>query len=714
MTTAAPVRPEERVWLRVILLAVACGLVLRLAWPLADPPPRTSWSNGIYTDPPVMVHAARNAVLFGRWIVDYNRDLWVFPLINFLTWLVYLPFGPGRLPTVVLSGLMGAATIVALAWGLRRSFGARAAAFGALLFGVGYFQVSSARVPVAENVTALLLTISAGAAISRSLRAQALAGALAVVATLFGKYHAVGFLPGLVLFSALRDRSLRGVGAMIAGGTLAFLPWLFGIFLPHRADIVSHVARQSTGLHGDLPMTNSLGEGLGELYNSVRRSWMFYRIPLTGTLGGLWVIWAALNTRARRASIDDGSAVWIFTWWSLYLYYAALPYKAPRYYMLLAPSLCAAAAIAIELMSRARDFKFRPPVRLDEHIPIAIWIFSFFFTAIDALKHYASMTIEYLLLPPPHLTEAAYHRVGNFFAHLDTFRQGLFWSGVLGIITYVIVLWNPELLRAVRGPDSISARSLARWARGLLAVELIVGLAQWGWFATHRTMFIEDVKASYPTMIGADAVLLGPLAPLLTQDSRHRSHPYFGPPGERGLLEKYGITHIVVCGGGDTKELEQRYPGLLDSTRIVQVWPMRTLFASTLELRRLPETWQGVPIHHYQRTTFERGADAAGAGRWQDALDLYAQYRLEGGVETPELISLEAVCWFKLERYAEAEKLLNEAIGRRPQDPLNWRNLGVMYLRLGRRADALDALMKAFRLDPENDDLRKMVEELRR
>ena len=331
MTTPLSVSARERTWLGLVLLAVGLGLVLRLAWPLADPPPRTSWSNGIYTDPPVMVHAARNAVLFGRWIIDYNRDLWIFPLINFLTWLVYLPAGPGRLPTVVLSALAGAATTVALAWGLARSFGRRAAAFGALLFAVGYFQVSSARVPVAENITALLLTLSAGVAISRSLRAQALAGALAVVATLFGKYHAVGFLPGLLLFSILRDRSLRGAGAMVVGGTVAFLPWLFGIFLPHRADIVAHVARQSTGLHGELPMTKSLAEGIGELYNSVRRSWMFYRIPFTGTLGGLFLTWAALNGRARRASVVDGSAVWVLTWWSLWLYYAALPYKAPRY-----------------------------------------------------------------------------------------------------------------------------------------------------------------------------------------------------------------------------------------------------------------------------------------------------------------------------------------------------------------------------------------------
>ncbi|MFN8176560.1 MAG: tetratricopeptide repeat protein [bacterium] len=715
MTSESPASPvSDATWRRVAVLAVAVGAVLRIAWPLADPPPRTDWSNGIYTDPAVLVHAARNAVLFGHWIVDYNRDLWTFPLVNFLTWLLYLVTGPSRLPTVLLSGLASAATVGVLAWGLARSLGARAAAFGALLLAIGNFPVMFARIPLAENLTALLLVLAAVAALSRSARAQAAAGALAVFATLFGKYHAVGFLPGLVAFAFLRDRSLRSLGAMVAGGTAVFAAWLFGIFLPHRADIVTHVARQSTGLHGSFPLTTSLAEGVGEFYNSVRRAWLFYRIPVTGTLGGLFVMWALLHGPSRRARVADGTAIWALTFASLWIYYAILPYKAPRYYVLLVPMLCGGAAVALELLCGAQDFRLRPPGRWDEHVPLVLWIYSFFFAAIDATKHWASMTIEYLTLPPSRLSEDAYRQIAGFFAHLDTFRQGLFWAAALGIVTYVLVLWNPEVLRALRAPGTISARTLGRWARGLLVAELVYGLAQWGWFATHRTTFIEDVKSSFPAMIGKDAVILGPLAPLLTQDSAYRSYPYFGPPGERGLLEQYHVTHVVLCGAGDRKEFEQRYPGLLDSTRVVQIWPMHTLFASTLELRRLPPSWNGVPIHRYEPTIFERGADAASAGRWQEALDWYARYRAAGGRETPELVSLEAVCWFKLERYAESEKLLREAIGLRPLDPLNWRNLGVLYLRQGQREKALQALMRSYRLDPTNDDLHKMIEELRR
>ncbi len=690
-------------------LAVVAGLLLRAAWPLADVPPRTSWSNGIFTDPQVMVRAARDAHVFGTWVVDTNRDLWVFPLINVLTWLTYFLAGPSRLATVLLAAALGAATIAALAWGLRRSLGPWAAAIGAILFAFGAFPLAYGRIPVAENVAALLLALSAGCAMGRTRRALAAAGALGVAATLLGKYHAVGFLPGLVLFVWLRDRAFRSLAALIAGGAAVFALWLVILFLPHRAEILFHVRQQSTGLHGTPPLAKSLAEGLGELLNTVRRSWLFYRIPVAGAVGGLFALWTVANARARRARLQDGSAIYAFWFVSIWIYYALLPYKAPRYFVLVAPALCAAAAAAFALAGRAGSFRLRAPARWDEHVPLAAWLYAFVFTFVDAVKHYASMMIEYLSLPPARITAGQYEALVDFFARFDTFQQGLFWAGIFGIALYLLVLWHPEALRVVRRDPVLSGAAIRRGVLALVALEVAGGLAHWTWFATHRTTWLEDVKSSFPAMVGPDAVLLGSLAPALTQDSTYRSHPYF-----RGLTETYGITHVWLCGESDHEAFEDRYPGLVDSTRIVQVFPVRTLFAGTLELRLLPRSWKGVALHDHSPTIYERASDAAATGRWQEALDLFAEHRRAGLAVPPELISLEAVCWFKLERYSESEKLLALAIDRRPRDPLNWRNLGILHLRRGERAAALEALMKSYRLDPMNEDLRKMLEELRR
>jgi hypothetical protein len=78
--------PDRRPGNSRVLLGIAGALLvtilLRAVWMDSDPPARISWSNGIFTDPPVLVHDARNHALFGRWILDYNRDVWVFPLMN--------------------------------------------------------------------------------------------------------------------------------------------------------------------------------------------------------------------------------------------------------------------------------------------------------------------------------------------------------------------------------------------------------------------------------------------------------------------------------------------------------------------------------------------------------------------------------------------------------------------------------------------------------
>ena len=697
-------------WIALVLLV---GLVLRIVWPLADPADRYSWSNGIYTDPPTMVHAARNAVLYGEWVTDYNRDLWIYPLINGLTWLFYLPFGAGRLPTVVLSALLGTAMVGALAWGLHRSAGPRVALLGAVLGAFNQWLVFFARVPVAENLVALLLALSCGAAIGRSPRSQFLAGALGVGATLFGKYHALGFLPGLVLFVALRERDLRGMLPLFGGGAAVFVVWFAAIFMPHTQDVLGHVGRQSTGLHGPLPFLVSLQEGFSEILNTLRRSWMYFRMPVVGGLGGLFAIWVVGNRGARTRALENGTALYAFWFLGTWIYYSLLPYKAPRYYLILAPAVVAGAAILLGRLLRGDELRLRAPAGWDEHLPILVCVYTFLFGAIDSVKHYVAILLEYLTLPPPRISPEAFDSIVGFFRHVDTFHQGLTWAAILSIAVYVVILWNPEIAARLGRPNAVlSGPALRTLGLSLMTASVAFGLWQWGWWATHRTTFLEDVKASLPALVGEGVVFMGPLAPLLAQDTQHRALPYFGPPGRDELLAEYGVTHVVVSGTGDADDLEERFPGLLGETTTVQVWPVRTLFASTLEVRRLPPEFAALRIHDYEPTLFELGAEEALAENWEAALQHFEAHRQAGGRETPELLSLESVCWFKMGDYDRAKALLERVVAQRPLDPLNYQSLGVLALRDGDRAGALELLMKAWRLDPGNKELEKAVREL--
>lgn len=698
-----------------ILLLIAAAFLLRFIWPESDPAPRLSWSNEVYTDPPVMVHAARNKVLFGQWILDYNRDYYIFPLMNWLSWIFFEIFGPGRKATLVLSALAGTLTIAATGWGLGISRGMRAALLGIVLGGACYWLTMYSRIPIAENVVAMLLAFSCVAALSRDAKRLALAGAIAVFATFFGKMHAIGFLPGLIAFVALRDRSRKAVLAVVAGGTVAFLLWLFFLFLPHRALIAEHVQRQSTGIHGPLPFALSFADGFGEILNTLRRSWVFYRMPVEGILGSLFAFWTVGNNAARRQRLQDGTAVWAFWFVSIWLYYSLLPYKGPRYFMLVAPALVACAAAQIDRLLSMGNVRLRPPQRFDEHLPLVLWLYAFFFGAIDGVKHYVSMWLEWVTNPPARISEKLYNSIVEIFTKVDTFRQNLAWAAVLLLVAYALVLWHPEIFRNTRRKAvELSASFLRRSAVSAIVLSLAFATFQYSWWATHRTRFIEDIKKSVPEIVGANAIMLGPLAPLLTQDTRIRSLPYYGPPGEKGLLEKYKVTHVVVCGAGDAKLLEERYPAVMSDLQIVQAWPLRTLFASTLEIYRVPQNLKGVPINDYQPTMFERAAEAIDHGQWQEGIDIFHQLQAQGRPVIPEVLSLEAVSSFKLGDLAQARKLLEQAIRERPMDPLNYQNLGVIELREGDRPAAIRNWIAALKIDPSNEELEKQIKELLR
>ncbi len=710
--STAPDFPLRR-W--IVPAAILGALVLRLAWPAADPPVRLSWSNGIYTDPPTMVHAARNAHLYGEWIRDYNRDLYVYPLTNFLTWLSYLPVGPGRLPTLILSALAGTLTVAGLAWALWRSAGPRAAALGAVLAATCHWLVMYSRIPIAENVTGMLMTLACVAGISRGPRSQFLSGGLAAAAVFFGKFHAVGFLLAMIAFVLMREQGLKGSRPFLLGAGLAIGSWGLGIFLPHREEIVAHVIRQSTGYHGDLPFTVSLLNGLGEIFNTLRRSWMFYRMPVCGIVGCFVAVWVLGNGAARRRGLRDGHAIWAFWFLGMWIYFSLLSYKAPRYYVLVAPPLVALTAITLDRALARGARVIAAPVRWDEHLPLVIGLYAFFFGAIDGAKHYASMALEYLILPPARISDDAYNFVVRIFQNVDTFLQNVSWAGIFTIATYVLILWHREIL-GVFGVRSLrlSGRTSARGAAVLLGISIVWAAWQYGWWVVHRSYYVEEMKTTVPQIIGPDAVVLGPLAPLLTQDTSIATLPYFGPPGERGILETYGVTHLAVCGAGDGQLVEKRFPGLLEQTTVVQSWPVRTLFAGTLDIRRLPRAVDGVPIHEYTPTRYEELFEVVAQERWSEGLELIRRYRESGEEEIPELVSLEYLCWFKLEDYDRAERMIREAIRRRPRDPINHTNLGVLRLNRGDREGALRSLITALRIDPRNKELEEMIRELTR
>ncbi|NNE44393.1 MAG: hypothetical protein HKN12_09300, partial [Gemmatimonadetes bacterium] len=352
-------RPSLRRGLLVLILLF--GLAVRFAWPLADPPATLSWSTAVYTDPASKTLPAMYAARFGDWNLSEGQYLRAFPLANALTWASYRALGPGREAHQCLAALLSSGALLATGLLLRRTLGAPAGLIGAALAATSWWLVMFGRVPVVENLVSLLLAFSAWFALGHGRGAAAAAGVLAMSAALFGKYHAAAFLPVLAAFlAARRSEGSRVMPAAIGAGAVAAL-WLIAVYLPFRSEILEYVGRESVGIHGALPVTRSLWHGILGLFTSVRQAWVFHQTPVIGLLGLAFALRTVTRRELWRERLQNGTALFALWFLGVWVYYALLSYKAPRYYVVIGVPLVACAAAQISAWFRAGTITLERP-----------------------------------------------------------------------------------------------------------------------------------------------------------------------------------------------------------------------------------------------------------------------------------------------------------------------------------------------------------------
>jgi hypothetical protein len=399
--------------------------------------------------------------------------------------------------------------------------------------------------------------------------------------------------------------------------------------------------------------------------------------------------WFAIATVSRRDTLrrrlDDGSA--LFALWLLgaLAAYSLLPYQAPRYFVPLAFALvaCAAAQLA-EMLSRPE-----PPPRLAA-VPRFVFLVFLGFAALDVARH-----LERRLGMNPGGSEP--HSVlGDA---LEPLGAHVAWGAVIAAL-----LFAADLVRRRIGAAGPSRRQVAAT---LVAAILVVDLAQWARWSSDRTWTIEQAKESVAAIVGPDAVLAGGYAPLLTIGSGRLAVPQFGGWKEAPALSELGVTHVLLLGDDDRRHFEKRFPAAAGRLARIQRWPMRGIWVTGVELHRLPPD-VGNPA--YAPTEFERAADAFQAKEWDAALDLLQRVRrATAGPPPPDVLVLEADCYWALGNLDAARERLLAAVARRPSDPVLHVNLGVLAWRQGDEESARAHWTRALRLDPRSADVRALL-----
>ncbi|MDX1650666.1 MAG: glycosyltransferase family 39 protein, partial [Myxococcota bacterium] len=229
-----PVRrapPLDRRDAGALLLLATLALVLRLV--ALDADPSLEVFRGLLTDEGAWAHNARQAVVFGRWVMDdHNPGLTIAPVYSGALWLGYTMQGVDFVSTRLVAALSGALLALgAWAW-VRRATDPRTALLAGGLLAVGSFGLVHQRIATVEPLQSLFLLAAAAGVVhagegGRRARLAAAAAAAALWLAVATKLTAVALAPAIVLYAlwrlAVRDEAAgRGLPPRRWGPALAF------------------------------------------------------------------------------------------------------------------------------------------------------------------------------------------------------------------------------------------------------------------------------------------------------------------------------------------------------------------------------------------------------------------------------------------------------------------------------------------------------------
>lgn len=500
----------------ILLLLIFTGIVLRIAFPLADPPAQLSWSGGYFADEGFWVHDARNIMLTDSLGGDEWHNRLVSPISHLLSLTAFHLFPPSLFAVRMIAQSLSLCSVVLLwvcvrkeSWGL----------LATCLFSTSSLLIAYQRIAILETqVIPVLLSGFLVWQIANRKNIPILDYFVGVTASL--GYLTKGtqwFFPFVVLIAtALSSGSarpkIRRILWQISGLFSAGLAYWFLVFSPFQTSILQYQSFYKS----------QHGESILDLVkNFASQPFFFYynRIPLILSVFWLAIIELSLSIASKKSNwykIPD-SIRFCFIWaiWGL-LSLSPLGYRPLRYYIpVLIPMVCIAAwrihstfveADVIALRSKKRR---RVIMGVWMSLPILAGIFPF----IDHL-FFQDQILRLFSIPGYSIAWSSLSiGLGCLFSFVGLSRPGTRTKLVLAICVTSVI--SADLFQSVY------------WHR-------------------HRQYSIVTSARDLATVLPPGSVVAGQWAPELCLESTFIAIPIWkGFVNWNEPFEKYGITHIL-------------------------------------------------------------------------------------------------------------------------------------------------------------------------
>jgi len=532
--------PGNHALTKTIWLIVILGIILRIAFPLADPPTDLTISGAPVGDPGQHGYGARNCVLFGQWSFDDWKPHLGSPLISTaLNWVTYHLFGVNFSTHKAVPIAFSILAFLAFLLLVRRRLSPRAvtaaAVFSALSYPLlMYSHTANRYMPMVFFFILSVHLFVRGVETDRT-RDFVLSAVFFLCAYASQNHimYMAGFFAVLSGFWLFRERvrfsRIAVFWGIVAGGVAA---WYFLVFFPNQdffAHFVAHnkLVRHIRGL--DQLVANFLDNPFaGQFRNDIP----LLLLAALGTTAGI-LMW--LRRRVLPPIVEAG----IF-WLVLSAgFHSIWSYRPTRFYLI--PILGAALVgswILDKLITRSR-------LRLKAWEWIALAAGLFLSLLLLGFRNYGH---TFLKLAANHSVSAAW---------------------ILAAAAFLLLL--------VFAPS--------RWRRtvavGLLLIAAAVNLTRFVGWAAKREYRVTEC-ADVLTRVLPPTRIAGNWASTLSIGGPHRTHLLSGEMGinwRPGFLGKHDIRYLLLTRGpfaDEYREYMRLFSRQLRQARLAAVFPMYT------------------------------------------------------------------------------------------------------------------------------------------
>lgn len=529
----------------------------------ADAPRDLSISMGYIGDPGGYAFNARNKVVFGMWEMDEWNLMHISPLPHYMTYAVFLLFGPGvaqmNLIPVIFSCLLLVLVYLLLARLTDKTF----ALIGVLLLGVNYqfTMFSRIAVRVVEMVffVILALYLLTKKDAEKKPFAFLLAGMFCFVAfTVKGTFLLIlpSMAVGILFYSFFQSKEkwkavFSPLLFFFLGMAAVFVLWLFLFYFPHREMFLAFGTENYNWL-----LPQNLAETLRNFWG--RPLFFFLHMPVLTCLASLYLLVLGFRIFAspKRVSLLD----WVCGLWIIFhmVYFSVIYYRPSRHFI---PLILPIAFGAIHFL---REFHKTEEIQKPGKTAF-LFIPCLFF---------------WLILPVQSVLILISRPVVPADMQSKSFILLVLALALTVVIFLVLKLW-PSKLR-IPLPHGLRTSVVCI----LVLISLFVnGKAYLKWALSPR-YDVRTISRDFGQAFGHMS-LAGLLAPVISLENRHEAHPYYSGYINKGkdFIDKYQITHIFTTTYAEEKKhYEKDFPEVMAKARLLARYPLWMTFVELFEV----------------------------------------------------------------------------------------------------------------------------------